>query len=515
MASFLRKIFKPKSFVCPQHGCSKACRSAGGLKRHMAQHSHNASTSTSTQSNGDEPQNVPQRRIHVPVPSRLRVNPIQPLESHHLHEDPPPSSPITAHTRSMSPPEFGNEPPSPKNLRVDQHPIIDGTPCNINRNDLPAGFPPPIHNNRSPNDYVPFCNRGEFEFVDFLYRNIQMSTGKVDRPADIVAAMYQDNPAFANHEDLYATIDTIQQGEIPWSAIAVTYDGPLPTSGVVPPWMTTEFEVWFRNPLELLEQQLGNPDFAGETDYAPKRVFDKGNKRQYTDLMSGNWAWKQADLIAEDPDCHGAMFMPIIAGSDKTTVSVATGNNEFYPLYAGIGNIHNSVRRAHRDGIDVLAFLAILKTSREYQDDPLFRTFRRQLFHTSLRHIFSHVRKHMIKPRVTHCGDGHFRRVIYGLGPYIADYPEQALLACIVQGWCPRCRAPADDLDTPAGRRSEEHTKLLQASFTLQELWDNYGVVSELKPFTDGFPRADIHELISSDLLHQTIKGTFKDHLVD
>ncbi len=29
-----------------------------------------------------------------------------------------------------------------------------------------------------------------------------------------------------------------------------------------------------------------------------------------------------------------------------------------------------------------------------------------------------------------------------------------------------------------------------------------------------GFPRADIHELLSPDLLHQVIKGTFKDHLV-
>ena len=28
------------------------------------------------------------------------------------------------------------------------------------------------------------------------------------------------------------------------------------------------------------------------------------------------------------------------------------------------------------------------------------------------------------------------------------------------------------------------------------------------------FPRADIHELLTSDLLHQAIKGTYKDHLV-
>ncbi|KAE9389658.1 hypothetical protein BT96DRAFT_959979 [Gymnopus androsaceus JB14] len=34
-------------------------------------------------------------------------------------------------------------------------------------------------------------------------------------------------------------------------------------------------------------------------------------------------------------------------------------------------------------------------------------------------------------------------------------------------------------------------------------------------PFTASFPRADIHQLILLDLLHQLVKGTFKDHLVN
>lgn len=42
----------------------------------------------------------------------------------------------------------------------------------------------------------------------------------------------------------------------------------------------------------------------------------------------------------------------------------------------------------------------------------------------------------MTTPEMIQCGDGYFRKVLYGLGPYIADYPEQVLLASVVQGWC-------------------------------------------------------------------------------
>jgi len=38
--------------------------------------------------------------------------------------------------------------------------------------------------------------------------------------------------------------------------------------------------------------------------------------------------------------------------------------------------------------------------------------------------------------------------------------------------------------------------------------------LTPFQPFTSEFPRADIHELLTSDILHQVIKGTFKDHLV-
>ncbi len=68
------------------------------------------------------------------------------------------------------------------------------------------------------------------------------------------------------------------------------------------------------------------------------------------------------DIIAEDPETHGAMFCPLILGSDKTTVSVATGQNEYHPVYMSLGNVWNNVRRAHRNAILIIAFLSIPKS---------------------------------------------------------------------------------------------------------------------------------------------------------
>ena len=57
----------------------------------------------------------------------------------------------------------------------------------------------------------------------------------------------------------------------------------------------------------------------------------------------------------------GVVVVPWISGSNKTTVSVATGQNDYYPLYGGPANLHNNVRRAHRNGMVLVAFLAIPK----------------------------------------------------------------------------------------------------------------------------------------------------------
>ena len=66
-------------------------------------------------------------------------------------------------------------------------------------------------------------------------------------------------------------------------------------------------------------------------------------------------------MISADPSTHGAMFVPIILGSDKTMVSVATRQNKYYPLYLSIGNVQNHMRCAHKNMLVVIGFLPIPK----------------------------------------------------------------------------------------------------------------------------------------------------------
>ena len=75
---------------------------------------------------------------------------------------------------------------------------------------------------------------------------------------------------------------------------------------------------------------------------------------------------------------------------------------------------------------------------RENEDSDEFRRFRRHLFQGSLARILHLVKPSMMDATVLRFADGHYRKVIFGLGPYIGDYPEQVQLSCIVQGWCPK-----------------------------------------------------------------------------
>ena len=271
--------FRPQIFQCPKPGCRKACRSQSGLTQHInAAHFQLPRVGNSAQPNS-----------HI-------------LDDHDpggfaASDDTGNAAPISDQEQDSSgdasrlaPPD--GEPDDPPHLpqrTVHRHPILDGTPCDIHGNDLPENTPPPLWDHFP--GFAPFASEIDFELGDFLFRELEISNQKLDTLLHLLAAKYQDqDPPFADHAHLHSVIDSIPQGDVPWQAFTVQYagetDGPL--------WKSASYEVFFRDPLLLMEQQIGNPDYANEMDFAPKRVFDHNNKRLYTNLMSGNWVWTRA-----------------------------------------------------------------------------------------------------------------------------------------------------------------------------------------------------------------------------
>lgn len=68
-------------------------------------------------------------------------------------------------------------------------------------------------------------------------------------------------------------------------------------------------------------------------------------------------------MISQDSTNQGSMLVQVIAGSDETTVSVATGHQEYHLVYTSPGILTDTARRGHRNSLLPAAFLPIPKGS--------------------------------------------------------------------------------------------------------------------------------------------------------
>jgi hypothetical protein len=81
----------------------------------------------------------------------------------------------------------------------------------------------------------------------------------------------------------------------------------------------------------------------------PNEAFSLNGSCMYTSCMSGDWhlvRWyvpphsmfidpiDDWNMIFQDNDSmQGSMFVCIVAGSNKTTVSITSGSQEYHPVY--------------------------------------------------------------------------------------------------------------------------------------------------------------------------------------
>ena len=174
------------------------------------------------------------------------------------------------------------------------NPTAIGTPCDSDGFDLGQGAQPETQPKETPpGSWSPFHSQVQFETADFLFKKAEMSQGNIDILMEPWATTNGDGQApFQDHQEMLATIDAINNGDAPWQSFTASYSGTRPPKDP-PDWMLKDYTVFFRDPLTVVRNIVSNPDFNGQFDYAPYTEFEN-EKQRLSDLMSGNWAWKQA-----------------------------------------------------------------------------------------------------------------------------------------------------------------------------------------------------------------------------
>jgi len=177
--------------------------------------------------------------------------------------------------------------------------ICPADPCDKNGRPISSSAPPPAReplDAKSHNPFHPFEDRLAFEFADYHFSREQTSKASIDQALQLWAAQsakngYDDVP-WKSANEMYRTIDRIQQGDNPWKTVSFRYQGTLPDNP--PKWMTEDFVLVTRNLRHLLHEQIACPDFDGHWDYVPFIEFNHHGDRVWTSIMSGDWAARQA-----------------------------------------------------------------------------------------------------------------------------------------------------------------------------------------------------------------------------
>jgi hypothetical protein len=118
------------------------------------------------------------------------------------------------------------------------------------------------------------------------------------------------------------------------------------------------------------------------------------------------------------------------------------------------------------------------------------------------------------------CADGYARHCFPVMAAYIADNPEQCLVACCKTSRCFQCKISTNQRgDHTRGeprdhRRTADdlHSRVFMNTTTKEYEQDGLNAVG--KPFWADLPHADIFKCLTPDLLHQIHRGVFKDHLL-
>ncbi|KAJ7022385.1 hypothetical protein C8F04DRAFT_1213584 [Mycena alexandri] len=192
---------------------------------------------------------------------------------------------------------------------------------------------------------------------------------------------------------------------------------------------------------------------------------------------------------------------------------------ETYPTqYLTIGNIGKETRRQVSSHVTVLiGYLPIPKFDCFDKNTRSLAKYR--LFHRSMTVIMESIIEAGKTGVPMVCADSMMRNVWPIFAAYVADYPEQCLIACCKENRCPICTVGPNQ----RGDHGEHPLRDMRETLYLMHRqqggqkdseFEDDGIRAVYPPFWTNLPHSDIFQSFTPDLLHQLHKGVFKDHLV-
>lgn len=222
-------------------------------------------------------------------------------------------------------------------------------------------------------------------------------------------------------------------------------------------------------------------------------------------------------------------MVPIILASDKTHLTVGTGNKEMHPLLLSIANIHAGVRmKASSSAFVLTAYLPIPK----FLDVPLpiQSLLSARVYHYCIKMVTRGLHAAGSAdgvPIPMSDPTGCIRRAHTPLVSHIADLPEQRIIAGVLSNQSPTSTATHsefgnDQSTTPHPRRTRVHTLAnvtrVSASTPVDDLLAyikhsaEYGLIGVHQLFWECWGDADPADVLTPDALHSWHKFFF-DHI--
>ncbi|KAL4065534.1 hypothetical protein V8B97DRAFT_2025692 [Scleroderma yunnanense] len=346
----------------------------------------------------------------------------------------------------------------------------------------------------SENIYFPFASQSEWGLANWLSSGA-LSQKEID--SYLWLQRNKDSPvSFNTAKDLRARIESLP--DVPcWHYQEIK----------VEPYQTkTPIVLYWRDGLEVVEYLFSNPVFAHCMDISPYQEFeatDRGYEHVYGEFMSANHAWSIQDSF---PPGHS--FLGIVGASDKTPLTIGTGNKEMHPLLLSVANIHAGVRtKATSHSFALTAYLPIPKFCNV--SPAVQAVLSARIYHFAVSIVMKNLMVANRDGKVMSDPMGNLRVMHTPLVAWIADYPEQLLISCVSSKNSPISLATAEQFGDPMSQplRLRQHT--------LQAIREAYCLTKRLngvvKPFWGEWGNTCPSRFLTLDALHQWHKFLF-DH---